>query len=231
MGGNRKGEWTNMAGGKDGRKEGGEENCNRKIRGGIDGFIRQDDTEVRVHNKNCNRKIRGGIDGFIRQDDTEVRVHNKNCKRKIRGRIDGFIRQDDTEVRVHNKGRRRSGRGQMDDCNEGEDGEEMSDGRERWGGGARHSEVREGMDQCEKEEREKRKGDRMGCDNDGEETVEGDENEMISGRGEERNRKEKENFRGRDGLWKSGKKGEGKEREMRGWKVGRCGREKEGDEP
>ena len=69
----------------------------------------------------------------------------------------------------------------------------------------------------------------MGCDNDGEETVEGDENEMISGRGEERNREEKENFRGRDGLWKSGKKGEGKEREMRGGKVGRCGRETEGE--
>ena len=43
----------------------------------------------------------------------------------------------------------------MDDCNEGEDGEEMSDGRERWGGGARHSGVREEMDQCEKEERER----------------------------------------------------------------------------
>ena len=83
----------------------------------------------------------------------------ENCNREIRGGIDGFIRQDDTEVRVHHKGWRRSGRGQMDDCNEGEDGEEMSDGRERWGGGARHSEVREGMDQCEKEEREgKEKG-------------------------------------------------------------------------
>ena len=75
------------------------------------------------------------------------------------------------------------------------------------------------MDQSEKEGREKRKGERMGCDNDGEETVEGDENEMISGRGEERNREEKENFRGRDGLWKSGGKGEGNEREMRGGKV------------
>ena len=107
--------------------------------------------------------------------------------------------------------------------------EGMSDERDRWGGAARHSEVREGRDQCEKEEREKRKGERMGCDNDGEETVEGDENEMISGRGEERNREEKENFRGRDGLWKSGKKGEGKEREMRGGKVGRCSREKEGE--
>ena len=77
---------------------------------------------------------------------------------------------------------------------------------------ARHSEVREGMDQCEKEDREKRKGERMGCDNDGEETVEGDENEMICGRGEERNREEKENFRGRDDL------GEGKER-GKGWTV------------
>ena len=135
---------------------GGGGNCNREIRGGIVGFIRQDDTEVRVHNKNCNREIRGGIVGFIRQDDTEVRVHNKNCNREIRGGIDGFIRQDDTEVRVHNKGWRRSGRGQMDDCNEGDDGEEMSNGRERWGGGARHSAVREGMDQCEEEDRKEK---------------------------------------------------------------------------
>ena len=67
-------------------------------------------------------------------------------------------------------------------------------------------------------EREKRKGERMGCDNDGEETVEGDENEMISGRGEERNREEKENFRGRDGLWENGGKGEGDER-GEGWTV------------
>ena len=65
---------------------------------------------------------------------------------------------------------------------------------------ARHSDGREGMDQCEKDEREKRIGGRMSCDNDGEETLEGDENEMISGRGEGRNREEKENFRGRDGL-------------------------------
>ena len=50
----------------------------------------------------------------------------------------------------------------------------------------------------------------MGCDNDGEETVEGDENEMISGRGEERNREEKENFRGRDGLRKRGRERRGR---------------------
>ena len=55
MGGNGNGEWMNMAGGKDGRKEGEEENCNREIRGGINGFIRQDDTEVRIHNKGRRR--------------------------------------------------------------------------------------------------------------------------------------------------------------------------------
>ena len=32
---------------KGGGGGGGEENCNREMRGGIDGFIRQDDTEVR----------------------------------------------------------------------------------------------------------------------------------------------------------------------------------------
>ena len=59
---------------------------------------------------------------------------------------------------MHNKGRGRSGRGQMDDCNKGEDGAEMSDGSERWGGGARHSEVREGVDQMRKRRERKEKG-------------------------------------------------------------------------
>ena len=71
---------------------------------------------------------------------------------------------------------------------------------------------------------EKRKGERMGCDNDGEETVEGDDNEMISGRGEERNREEKENFRGRDGLWKRGGKSGRERRERDGGGGGGGGR-------
>ena len=66
VGGNGKGEWMNMAGGKDGRKEGEEENCNREIRGGIDGFIRKDDTEVRIHNKGRRRSGSSkGTDGWL----------------------------------------------------------------------------------------------------------------------------------------------------------------------
>ena len=43
----------------------------RERKGGMDEHGRRERWKERGGEENCNREIRGGIDGFIRQDDTE----------------------------------------------------------------------------------------------------------------------------------------------------------------
>ena len=49
--------------------------------------------------------MRGGIDGFIRQYDTEVRVHNKGQRRSGRGQMDDCNEGEDGETRRVTEGK------------------------------------------------------------------------------------------------------------------------------